>query len=539
MWTLSCHARWPCDETGSFCMNLIAAFDGAVRKHSDKTFLRSGDVSISYGEMKARSHLAAAVLAEAGVGPGDAVALMCFNTPEFVDALLGAWRLSAIVVPVNHKLQAPELEYILRHSGAKVLVFDASLADVVSDADAWARPLSTGGKTRFDSFDDKMRQAGQLVGTEPDDDTIAEILYTSGTTGRPKGCVLTHRSVTLAAITVALALSITREERTLIAMPIWHSSPLNNWFAATMYVGGTVVLIREYNPLAFLETVQRERITFYFGAPVSYTAPLQLDVFDTFDLSSVRAWLYGGVPISADLAKRLATSYRSDRFYQVYGMTETGPVGTALYPEEQELRAGSIGRNAMPGVDLRVVRADGSDALRGETGEIWMRTDSMMSGYLNDEDATNAALENGNWYRTGDVARLDDDGYLFIVDRLKDMIITGGENVYSKEIEDVLSGHPAVSEVAVYGIPHGDWGETVVAAIVPKIRHVLNADDVREYLVGRLAKFKIPRQIHFLEQLPRTPMGKVQKYLLRQSRVGGDTIPPNGAQHSQDLPYTE
>jgi feruloyl-CoA synthase len=510
-------------------MNLLAAFDGAVRKHSDKTFLRSGDVSISYGEMKARSHRAAAVLAEAGVGPGDAVALMCFNTPEFVDALLGAWRLSAMVVPMNHKLQAPEVEYILWHSGAKVLVFDASLADVVSDADAWARPLSTGGKTRFDSFDDKMRQAGKLVGTEPDDDTIAEILYTSGTTGRPKGCILTHRSVTLAAITVALALSITREERILIAMPIWHSSPLNNWFAATMYVGGTVVLIREYNPLAFLETAQREKITFYFGAPVSYTAPLQLDVFDTFDLSSVRAWLYGGGPISADLAKRLATSYRSDRFYQVYGMTETGPVGTALYPEEQELRAGSIGRNAMPGVDLRVVRADGSDALRGETGEIWMRTDSMMSGYLNDEDATNAAFENGNWYRTGDVARLGDDGYLFIVDRLKDMIITGGENVYSKEIEDVLSGHPAASEVAVYGIPRGDWGETVVAAIVPKIRHVLNADDVREYLVGRLAKFKIPRQIHFLERLPRTPMGKVQKYLLRQSRVGGDTIPPSGA----------
>jgi feruloyl-CoA synthase len=163
------------------------------------------------------------------------------------------------------------------------------------------------------------------------------------------------------------------------------------------------------------------------------------------------------------------------------------------------------------------------------TGEIWMRTDSMMSGYLNDEDATNAAFENGNWYRTGDVARLGDDGYLFIVDRLKDMIITGGENVYSKEIEDVLSGHPAASEVAVYGIPRGDWGETVVAAIVPKIRHVLNADDVREYLVGRLAKFKIPRQIHFLERLPRTPMGKVQKYLLRQSRVGGDTIPPSGA----------
>src|SRR5260370_1793325 len=148
----------------------------------------------------------------------------------------------------------------------------------------------------------------------------------------------------------------------------------------------------------------------------------------------------------------------------------------------------------MPGVDLRVVRADGSDALRGETGEIWMRTDSIMSGYLNDEDARNAAFENEKWYRTGDVARLDDDGCLFIVDRLKDMIITGGENVYSKEVEDVLSGHPAVSEVAVYGIPHGEWGETVVAAILPKIRHVLNPDEVRDYLARRPAYFNIPPQ---------------------------------------------
>src|SRR5258708_31003859 len=163
-------------------MNGIAAFEGGVRKHSDKTFLRSGDVSISYGEMKARSHLAAAVLAEAGVGPGDAVALMCFNTPEFVDALLGAWRLRAIVVPVNHKLQAPELEYILRHSGAKVLVFYAALADVVSDADARARPLSTARQTRFYSVDDKMRQAGPLVAAAPGDHPIPAILYTACTT---------------------------------------------------------------------------------------------------------------------------------------------------------------------------------------------------------------------------------------------------------------------------------------------------------------------------------------------------------------------
>jgi feruloyl-CoA synthase len=314
-----------------------------------------------------------------------------------------------------------------------------------------------------------------------------------------------------------LGLSITRDERTLIAMPIWHSSPLNNWFGATLYVGGTVVLLREYEPRKFLETVQTEKVTFYFGAPISYTAPLQLDDFDSFDLSSVRAWVYGGGPISIDVARRLAARYRSGHF-QVYGMTETGPVGTALYPEEQVAHAGSIGRSALPGVDLRLVREDGEDAVRGESGEIWMRGDSMMAGYLNDETATKAAFAEGRWYRTGDLARLDNDGYLFIVDRLKDMIITGGENVYSKEVEDALAQHPSIADVAVFAVPHESWGETVAAEIVTNPSETLTLEDVSRYLEGRLARYKIPRLVYFSERLPHTPTGKVQKFVLRENR---------------------
>lgn len=326
-----------------------------------------------------------------------------------------------------------------------------------------------------------------------------------------------HRTVTLAAMQAALALSITRDERTLMAMPIWHSSPLNNWFGGTLMAGGTVVLLREYHPLRFLQTVERERVTLYFGAPVSYTLPLdQVEGFAAFDLTSVRAWIYGGGPIGAAQAERLAHAYRGGAFFQVYGMTETGPAGTSLYPDEQVAKAGSIGHHGGPGVDLRVVRTDGADAQPGEAGEIWLKTDSMMLGYLDDPAATRAAFAPNGWYRTGDVARIDQDGYLFLVDRLKDMIVTGGENVYSKEVEDVLGAHPDVIDAAVVGIPHPEWGETVVAHVVVRAGAARDEHTLRAFCAERLAAYKVPREVVFADALPRTPTGKLQKFLLRR-----------------------
>ncbi|MDR0225832.1 MAG: AMP-binding protein [Burkholderiaceae bacterium] len=501
-------------------MHLLDAFDSAVRKTPGKAFVRDRGSSISYADMQRRSRCAAAVLQAQGVGRGDAVALMCLNTPGFIEALLGAWRLGAAVVPVNHKLQAPELQFILDHAQCKALVFDAALAPVVAAAPHACVRLATEGAAPAagsQDWDALVAAARPLEGLSPGDAEIAEVLYTSGTTGRPKGCLLSHRAVTLAAVTAALGLSITRDERTLMAMPLWHSSPLNNWLGGTLYMGGTVVLLREYHPQHFLQAVQDERVTLYFGAPVSYSAPLQmLPDLARYDLSTVRAWIYGGGPISADMARRLAAAYRSDRFYQVYGMTETGPTGSTLYPEEQVERAGSIGRVALPGVDMRVVRSDGADAQSGETGEIWLRTGSVMDGYLGDPEATAAAFAPGGWYRTGDIARLDDAGYLYIVDRAKDMVITGGENVYSKEVEDAIAAHPQVADVAVVGRPHPEWGETVIAHVVVRGDVPPEARDLQQFLADRLARYKIPREFVFAASLPRTPTGKLQKFLLRK-----------------------
>nr|WP_175802294.1 AMP-binding protein [Burkholderia anthina] len=501
-------------------MNLVAALDRAARATPDKPFLIHDDTTITYAAARERSHRAAAVLSALGVAAGDRVAAMCLNTPAFVDLMFGAWRLGAAFVPVNHKLQAPEVDYLLEHSGSKVILFDAALAPVLSRVIHPARRLVTEGSADGVPDFDAMRAAMDgIAGIEPADGDVAQVLYTSGTTGRPKGCVHSHRTVTFAAMAAALATGIGRNERTLMAMPIWHSSPLNNWFGGTLYAGGTVVLLREYHPLRFLQAIERERVTLYFGAPVSYTLPLDtIDRFAAFDLSSVRAWLYGGGPIGAAQAERLARAYRSNAFFQVYGMTETGPAGTTLYPDEQIAKAGSIGRQGGPGVDLRVVRSNGADALPGDTGEIWLKADSMMLGYLDDDTATRAAFAPGGWYRTGDIARIDQDGYLFIVDRLKDMIVTGGENVYSKEVEDVLGAHPGIAEAAVVGVPHPDWGETVVAHVVLRAGTAPDADALRAFCGERLAAYKIPREFVFAETLPRTPTGKLQKFLLRVRR---------------------
>ncbi|MDD3473681.1 MAG: AMP-binding protein, partial [Syntrophaceae bacterium] len=362
---------------------------------------------------------------------------------------------------------------------------------------------------------DLLRTAPQIKKVEIHDEDFAEILYTSGTTGKPKGCLHTHRSVIMAGITGALAVKIGEQDVTLMAMPIWHSSPLNNWFMGTQYVGGTVVLIREYHPLHFLQAIQSERCTVYFGAPISYILPLQMiPQFGEFDLSSMRCWIYGGGPMAEDTARMVMAKYKSDNFYQVYGMTESGPTGTVLMPYEQVAKAGSIGSKALPGADLVVMKDDGNQAQRSEVGEIWLQADSMMKGYFKNQEATAEAFH-GDWYKTGDMARIDKDGYLYIVDRTKDMIVTGGENVYSKEVEDILVSCPDIVEAAVIGVPNPEWGETVAAVVVPAKDKKVDADFIKGYLSDKLAKYKIPRVFHIVDALPHTPTGKVMKYQLR------------------------
>lgn len=510
-------------------MNLITLLESTARKFPDKAAVVYGDEQITYAQLLAASKRAAAVLRERGVRPGDRVAVMTYNTPGFVIAAFGAWRAGAALVPVNHKLAPPEVEYTLGHCGARVGVVSADLRDSAEVGAPQVDWLLTelgddASGPRERDFDALVDGAQEWVGVDVDENEIAQVLYTSGTTSAPKGCLHTHRSIATVAPYIATTLGLDRDERVLIAMPIWHAAPLNVWFVTTMFLGGTVVLMREYHPIEFLKIIPAQRITAFFGAPIAYLAPLQaaaaagLDLAD-FDFSTMRRWTYGGAPIGAEVARRLQQAYRSEDFYQVYGMSEMGPTGTALYPHEQIAKAGSIGRGGMPGVDLRVVRPDGVDAGPGETGEIWLAGDTRMLGYLDNDEATAEVFE-GRWYRSGDVARLDEDGFIFIVDRTKDVIITGGENVYSQEVEEAIRARVDVADVAVIGRPHSEWGETVVAVVAPAAQAQIELDELRDYLSDKLARYKIPRELVLVDELPRNPSGKLTKHVLREAILG-------------------
>jgi feruloyl-CoA synthase len=498
-------------------MTIVKLVDTNAKNHPDKLALCDMETEFTFQDVRDKSEQAAACFQALGIKKGDPVAIMGQNSFDFVFSFFGVLKAGGVVVPVNHKLTAPEVDYILKDSQARLFLFDGSLNGVAGGLGQKIQKLSMDTRAKgIDFIGDAVAGAPTFTPISIGAEDLAQILYTSGTTGNPKGCLHTHKSVVAAGITGAKAVDLDKNDRMLIAMPIWHSSPLNNWFMGITTVGGTAVLIREYHPLLFLEAIEKRQCTAYFGAPISYLMPLKvIPHFADFDLSSMKAWIYGGGPIAPETVKKLVKSYGSDRFFQVYGMTESGPTGTVLTPEDHEKHAGSIGNKPLPGAKMKVMKDETTPAGPGETGEIWLMADSMMKAYLNNPDASKAAFIDG-WYKTGDMVRIDESGYLFIVDRIKDMIVTGGENVYSKEVEDRIMEHPGISEAAVIGAAHADWGETVHAVIVQDKETQLTAEDLSEFLAQRLAKFKIPRNFHFISELPHTPSGKVMKYKLRQ-----------------------
>jgi feruloyl-CoA synthase len=498
-------------------MTVIELIDANADNYPDKMALCDMDTAFTFREVKEKSEQAAAFFKALGLKKGDPAAIMSQNSFDFVFSYFGILKAGGVVVPVNHKLTAIEVDYILEDSRARLFLFDGSLSPVADGLNRDIPKISMDTRAEGTPFlADAMADAPAFEAMAIIDDDRAQILYTSGTTGNPKGCIHTHKSVVSAGITGAKAINLDKTDKMLIAMPIWHSSPLNNWFMGITVVAGASVLIREYHPLHFLEAIEKRACTAYFGAPISYLLPLQMiPHFSEFNLSSMKAWIYGGGPIAPETVKKLVTRYKTDRFYQVYGMTEAGPTGSVLTPEDHENHAGSIGNQPLPGAEMKVMKDENNQAGPGETGEIWLKAGSMMKEYLNKPQATQDAFFDG-WYKTGDMAKIDDHGYLFIVDRIKDMIVTGGENVYSKEVEDKIMEHPGVAEAAVIGAAHEDWGETVHAVIVPGKDTDLTQEALADFLGSRLAKFKTPRKYHFVTELPHTPSGKIMKYQLRQ-----------------------
>lgn len=504
-------------------MKLGMMLDSTVLRDPEKEALVYGNQRWTYAELRNRALRAARVLRENGVGVGDTIGIMTFNVPGFVFTAFGAWYLGAVVVPVNHKMQPPEVRYTIEHSGATLGIVSAELAALAREGAPGISWLETESE-EDDSFDGQLAAADPVEPADYTDEHVAQVLYTSGTTSSPKGCVHSHRNIAQVATLISLNMGYRSDDRYLICMPIWHSAPLNISLMPTILTGGTVVLQREYHPVESMTIIAEEAITTFFGPTIAYVAPIMtakklgLD-FSDYDFSTIRRWNYGGAPIDRSTAAMLIEKFRTDQFYNLFGMSEMGPTGCLLGPEDQLRKAGSVGRAGMIGNSMRVVRADGVDAGPGETGEIWFAGDTRMREYLNNPEATRAAFE-GDWYKTGDIARLDEDGYLYIVDRTKDVIIVGGENVYSLEVEEAIIAHEKVSDVAVVAKPDGDWGEKVVAFITTTDDTEFGLEELRDYLADKLARYKLPREVIVTEELPRNPSGKLLKHKLRSEIAG-------------------
>ena len=487
----------------------------------------------TYAELNRRVNTLAHALRSLGVNAGDRVAYLDLNHPNFFVTLFATAKLGAILVPLNFRLTGPELTFIINDAGVHTLVYDQSFGGVIetirgdlccrhiirSVADPLAdRTLPPGTRSFEDLFTDQRESDmdNQVKGDE-----VAWIMYTSGTTGRPKGAMLTHDNILWNNIQSWIAFDSQGADITLVCAPLFHIGGLNVTPMSAFTKGATVVLMRSYDPVRVLELIERERVTTMFGVPAMFQFMALSPGFAEADLSSVRFFICGGAPVPEPLIRLYGE--RGITFAQGYGLTETSPFCTIVPPEMAAAKVGSAGLPPFF-TEVRLVDADDRPVTApGERGEIVVKGPNVMKGYWNRPDATAEAIVNG-WFHTGDVGVVDEDGFFFVVDRKKDMIISGGENIYPAEVEDVLYGHPDIAEAAVIGVPDPRWGETVRAIVVPKSGTSPTETAIMEWTQGRLARYKQPRSVVFVDVLPRNPAGKVLKYELRD-RFGTGTTP--------------
>jgi fatty-acyl-CoA synthase len=476
----------------------------------------------TYAELDDRTRHLAGALRDLGVERGDRVAYLGPNDPTLLETLFAATALGGVFVPLNWRLTAPELTYIAADCGATVLVHAAAMTDAATAVAAGSTALRH--LVELGPPYDGMATGGRPGGPTPApiDATVglddpAVIIYTSGTTGRPKGATLSHGNITWNCVNVLVDTDLASDEVALVCAPLFHVAALNMVSLPVLMKGGTVVLTGGFDPEAALELIVRHGVTVMFGVPAMFNAMAQVSAFASADLSSLRRLLCGGAPVPLSTIRTYLD--RGIPFLQGYGMTETSPGALFLGAERAADKAGSAGVASFF-TDVRVVRPDGSEVEPGEKGEVVVAGPNVMRGYWNRPEAT-AEVMDGDWFRSGDVAVVDDDGYVTIVDRMKDVIISGGENIYPAEVEDVIYGHPDVAECAVIGVPHGRWGEVGRAIVVRRAGTALDEEALLEHLDGRLARFKLPRSVVFTEALPRSGAGKVLKAELRKTFGAG------------------
>ena len=497
-------------------MNVSEMLSMQARRLPNHEAIVSNGERISYSEWDKVVNQLASSLRSHGVERGDKVILHMPNTKEFLFTYYAVQRLGALVVPINAKLIAAEITYILDHSEAKALItHDMTFSQVEHLDRQHILCIKTGEPVRdWLSLEALIRRGSvEEIECNLNEDDEASLLYTSGTTGDPKGVLFTHRNLLTVATMMAIEMKMDQESRILHMMPLSHSAPLHLFLLAGTYVGATHVLAPMFSPELLLHLVSGEQTTHFFGAPIAYLATGKDPQIATTDLSSMKYWVYGGAPLGSEHVSFVKNQFQTDRLHCVYGLTEAGPNGTLLLPDEHDEKAGSIGKRAALNCEVDIKGAYGEKLPPGEVGELVIRGEGTMKEYYKDELQTKEALR-GGWLYTGDMASRDEDGFIWIVDRKKDMIISGGVNIFPKEIESALLTHPSIEDAAVIGIPHPDWGETVKAFLV--VSNTLSEKECRTFLADKLASYKIPKQYEVVKELPRNVTGKILKNQLRE-----------------------
>jgi fatty-acyl-CoA synthase len=500
-----------------------------ARRYPGKLAVVAGERRITYGEFDVAVNRAAAALAARGLAKGDRLALLSHNCWQFAVTVFATARLGVVLVPVNFMLGPEEIAFILRHSGASGMVAEDALAATAEKAltaaglhggvRGWI-PLS--GTTPSAGWEDVDTWWTQGPDTLPDvlvaDDDPLRLMYTSGTESRPKGVMLSSRSLIAQYVSCVIDGGMEADDVELHSLPMYHCAQLDCFFSVDVYLGATSIILPGPDPAAILATIARERVTKLFCPPTVWISLLRHPDFDTTDLSSLRKGYYGASAMPVEVLRELQRRLPDVQLWNFYGQTEMAPLATILRPHEQLPRAGSAGRAAL-NVETMLVDDDGNPVPPGQVGEIVHRSPHAALGYYEDEEKTAEAFT-GGWFHSGDLGVMTEDGYLSVVDRKKDMIKTGGENVASREIEETVYELDGVAEVAVFGISHPHWIEAVTAVVVPKPGAAITAEQVDAHCRDRLAGYKRPKYVVLADALPKNPSGKILKRELREQHAG-------------------
>jgi fatty-acyl-CoA synthase len=502
----------------------------SAARQPHKLAVDCGATRWSYAEFDALCDRVAAGLAERGVAKGERFAILARNSHGFAALRFALARLGAVLVPINFMLKAEEAAYILRHAGARWLATDSGLADLARAAAAHDTAVAqfvwlpaeepsapVPGMTTLDQL---AACTSALPSVELTGSDLAQIVYTSGTESLPKGAMLTHDAVMWQYVSCVVDAQVAADDFVLHALPLYHCAQLDVFFGPAIYVGSSNVITSKPTPDNLLALIAQHRITSFFAPPTVWIALLRSPLFDATDLSSLKKGYYGASIMPVAVMQEIVQRLPQLRLWNLYGQTEIAPLATMLGPEDQLRKPGSCGR-AVINVETRVVDEAMRDvAPDGKSiGEIVHRSPQLLAGYFHDDERTAAAFE-GGWFHSGDLATIDDEGYISVVDRKKDMIKSGGENVASREVEEAIYRIGGVSEVAVIGLPHPRWVEAVVAVIVRKPGAVLDEAGVLAHCALHLASFKAPKRVLFVDALPKNPSGKLLKRELRQQHAG-------------------